>query len=166
MEFLTPLIGRRSERKGRRKATAEAAGVVTQRLRHLDLLLHHPWLIDFKSDRFATKIQIANPVSFIAQKVLIHKERDRGDRAKDILYMHDTLQVFGARLHELQELWQENVARQLHVRNVRLVSKASQILFGDLSDDTRRSARISDERGPSPEAIREACHDGFSQVFG
>jgi hypothetical protein len=27
----------------------------------------------------------------LAQKVLIHKKREREDRAKDILYMHDTL---------------------------------------------------------------------------
>jgi len=81
VEFLTPLIGGEYDRKGRRKATTEVAGVSSQRLRHVELLLHHPWSIDFKSDEFAGMIQIANPVSFVAQKVLIHEEREREDRA-------------------------------------------------------------------------------------
>jgi len=67
VEFLTPMIGGEYNRKGRRKATTEVAGVASQRLRHVELLLHHPWSIDFKSEEFAGKIQIANPVSFVAQ---------------------------------------------------------------------------------------------------
>ncbi len=166
VEFITPLIGGEYDRKGRRKATTEVAGVASQRLRHVELLLHHPWSIDFKSDGFAGKIQIANPVSFVVQKVLIHEDREREDRSKDILYIHDTLEVFGARLSELQELWRRIVAPELQARNVRIVSRASEVLFGNLSDDIRRAARISDERGLSPEAIREACQYGFLQVFG
>ncbi|MEX2264436.1 MAG: GSU2403 family nucleotidyltransferase fold protein [Bryobacteraceae bacterium] len=166
VEFLTPLIGGGYDRKRRRKATAEVAGVASQQLRHVELLLHHPWSIDFESREFAAMIQIANPVSFVAQKVLIHDEREREDRAKDILYMRDTLEVFGARLHELRELWRLIVAPQLHARNARIVSKASEVLFGNLSDDIRRAAQISEQRGLSPEAIREACQYGFIQVFG
>ena len=47
-------------------------------------------------------MQIANPVSFLAQKILIHGRRNRQDRAKDILYMHDTIETFAARVNELQ----------------------------------------------------------------
>ena len=166
VEFLTPLIGGEYDRKGRRKATTEVAGVASQRLRYVELLLHHPWSLDFESGAFAAKLKIANPVSFVAQKVLIHEEREREDRAKDILYMHDTLEVFGARLHELQELWRRIVAPQLRARNSRIVSKASEVLFDNLSDDIRRAAQISDQRRLSPEAIREACQYGFIQVFG
>jgi len=165
-EFLTPLIGSEDDRKGRRKATMAVAGIACQRLRHVELLLHHPWTIDFESDGFAARIQIANPVSFMAQKVLIHRDRGREDRAKDILYLHDTLEVFGARLHELHELWLAIVAPGLHTRNTNTVSKAAEILFGNLSDDIRRAAQISAERALSPDTIREACQYGFSQVFG
>ena len=166
VEFLSPLIGGEYDRKGRRKATAELAGIVSQRLRYVDLLLHHPWSIDFKSSGFAAVIQIANPVTFVAQKVLIHEGRERDDRAKDILYIHDTLEVFGARLQELRELWRRIVVPQLRARNASIVSNASQVLFGDLSDDIRRAARISDQRTLSPESIREVCQYGFIQVFG
>jgi hypothetical protein len=143
----------------------EIAGIVSQRLRHIELLLHHPWSIDFAFDGFAAKIQITNPVSFVAQKVLIYQKRQREDRAKDILYMHDTLEVFGARLHELQELWRRALRPRLQARNANTVSKASEVLFGNLSDDIRRAAEISAERALAPEAIREACQYGFTQVF-
>jgi hypothetical protein len=164
-EFLTPLVGSEYDRKHKRKAAMEIAGIASQQLRHIELLLHHPWSIDLESDGFAARIQIANPVSFLAQKVLIHKKREREDRAKDILYMHDTFEVFGARLPELQELWRSIVAPQLQPRNANLVSKASEGLFGELGDDTRRAAEISAERALTPEAIRETCRYGFIQVF-
>ena len=160
-----PLTGGQYERKGRSKATAAVSGVTSQRLRHVELLLHHPWLIDFESDQLPAKIRIANPVSFIAQKILIHEKRDPKDHPKDILYIHDTLQVFGARLHELRELWEEIVAPQLNTRSAKTVVSASGSLFGVLSDHTRQSARIADERGLSPEAIRRACQYGLGQVF-
>lgn len=80
--------------------------------------------------------------------------------------MHDTLQVFGARLPELQKLYQSNVAPELSRRGARVVSKAPDVLFTELTDDIRRAAQISAERGLSPEAIRSACRSGFDQVFG
>jgi hypothetical protein len=110
-------------------------------------------------------VRIANPAAFLAQKILIHSKRDRLDRAKDILYMHDTLEVSGARLSELQQLWRTGVAAQLHRRSASAVSKAASVLFGDLSDDLRGAAAISSERALSPEAIRAACHYGFAAVF-
>jgi hypothetical protein len=45
------------------------------------------------------------------------------------------------------------------------VSKESEALFGEVSDDIRRAAEISAERALSPAAIREVCY-GFIQVFG
>jgi hypothetical protein len=165
-EFLTPLTGGAYDRKGKRKATSEVAGVTSQRLRHLEILLHHPWSIDFQADEFAERIQIANPVSFVVQKVLIQKEREREKRAKDILYMHDTLEVFGGRLDELRELWQGSVSLELQPRQAKAVTKAANVLFGEVSDDIRRAAEIPVGRGLSAQALREACQYGFIQVFG
>jgi len=165
-EFLTPLIGSENDRKHKRKATKEIAGIASQQLRHIEILLYRPWSIDLESEGSLARIQIANPVSFLAQKVLIHRKRGRDDRAKDILYMHDTLEVFGARLKELQELWRNVAAAQLTPRAESKVSKASQFLFGNLTDDIRRAAAISAERAISPERLRQACRYGLNQVFG
>jgi hypothetical protein len=104
-------------------------------------------------------------VAFLAQKILIHGKRGRLDRAKDILCMHDTFEVFGARLAELQQLWRTGVAAQLHRRGASVVSQTATVLFADLSDDIRRAAGISTERALSPGAIRAVCHYGFAEVF-
>jgi hypothetical protein len=165
-EFLTPLIGSEYARDQKRKATMEVAGVASQQLRYIELLLHHPWWINLESDGSGTKIHIANPVSFLSQKILIHGKREREDRAKDILYMHDTLEVFGARLPQMRELWQNVVAPKLHARSATKVSRSPEALFGKLSDDIRRAAEISADRALSPEAIRAACRYGFTEMFG
>ena len=59
VEFLTPLIGSDYDRKARRRATTEVAGVASQQLGHLEILLHHPWSIDFTSGEFMATVQIA-----------------------------------------------------------------------------------------------------------
>jgi hypothetical protein len=89
-------------------------------LRHIEILLSHPWSVDLRK----VSVRIANPVSFLAQKILIHGKRDRQDRAKDIRYTHDTLEVFGARLAELRQLCRSKVAGQLPGRSASTVSKA------------------------------------------
>jgi hypothetical protein len=164
-EFLTPLAGSRGDRMGRRSKTTEISGVTSQQLRFVEILLHHPWVIDFASGEVEVRIRIANPVSFIAQKILILARRDREKRAKDILYMHDTLEVFGSRLNELRELWRERVRPELHANQAKVVSKAAEVLFGELTDDIRRASQIDSQR-VSPEAVRLACQYGFQEVFG
>ena len=44
-EFLTPLVGSAHERGGKSKETTQLGGVVSQNLRHLELLLHAPWTV-------------------------------------------------------------------------------------------------------------------------
>lgn len=165
VEFLSPLMGSGYDRRGNRKATKEIAGVISQQLRHIELLLKHPWTVEFEAGGSHSTIQIANPVSFLAQKLLIHRKRQREDRAKDILYIHDTLELFGARLPELRELWLNSVKQELHPRSAVGVSEAAHALFGKLTDDVRRAAEIATGRGLSPEDIRAACHYGLTQVF-
>lgn len=79
-------------------------------------------------------------MSFLVQKVLIHSRRSREDRAKDILYMHDTLEVFGRRLVELRGLWLNRVAQRLHPNSMSSMLGAQERLFGEISDDIRRGA--------------------------
>jgi hypothetical protein len=165
-EFLTPLVGSEYDRKHRRRATLQVGGVVSQQLRYIEVLLHEPWSIDYESDGYGARVLIANPLSYMAQKILIHAKRGREDRAKDILYIHDTLEVFAPRLQELAKLWRESVAPRLTPRAVRFVTQAARVLFGELSDDVRRASEVAGARGRSPEAIREACDYGLSQLFG
>jgi len=165
-EFLTPLVGSEYDRKHKRKTTLEVGGASTQQLRHIELLLTGPWPIHLEHAGLAARIQIANPVTFLAQKILIHRKRERQDRAKDILYMRDTLEVFGARLPELADLWRSEIAWHLRRRHVNIVTTASREMFGQVSDDILRAAEISAERVLHPEEIRQACYQGFIEIFG
>ena len=165
-EFLTPLTGGEYDRKQRRRTTTEIAGASTQQLRHVELLLHRPWSVDLEHRGLAVRVRIPNPVAFLAQKILIHAQRQPLDRAKDILYMRDTLEVFGARLPALGDLWRSEVAGHLRKRQLSTVSRASRKIFGDVNDDIRRAAEISRGRALSPEEIRLACHRNLTQLFG
>jgi hypothetical protein len=108
-EFLTSLMGSEYDRKQKRKAVMEV-----------------PSSIHVEHTEFSGRIRIANPVAFLAQKVLIHRKRERQDRAKDILYIRDTLEVFGARLPDLADLWRSDVAGHLQPRQANIVSTASE----------------------------------------
>ncbi len=110
-------------------------------------------------------MQIANPVSFLAQKILIHGRRNRQDRAKDILYMHDTIETFAARINELRTEW-ANIRPEFHANSVRPVQRAASLVFGAVTDPIRAASRIVHGRALPPEAIRETCSLGFTRVFG
>lgn len=169
-EFLTPLIGGVYARGGKKGATTRIAGVTSQRLRHVDLLLRAPWTVALSaSDGFPfadeKQVLVANPASFMAQKILVHSRRNRSERAKDILYIHDTLETFGARIADLRAEWTNKIRSRLHARSVTLVEHATDTLFGATSDPVREASRIAQERALSPEAIRELCRFGCQQVF-
>lgn len=165
-EFLTPLVGSEYDRKQKRKAVMEVAGASTQQLRHIEILLNNPWSIHVQHDEFSGRVRIANPVAFLVQKILIHRRRDREDRAKDILYMRDTLEVFGARLSDLARVWRSDVAAHLQPRYSNMVSRAPREMFHQVTDDIRRAAEISAERALDPEGVRQACYHGFREILG
>ena len=77
--------------------------------------------------------------------VLIHEQRDYKDKAKDLLYVRDTIEVFSESLEELQKLFQGGVVPKLHPRRVAELEAAADALFGKV-DDTIREAAFSPNR--------------------
>ena len=57
------------------------------------------------------------------QKILIHEKRDRDRRAKDILYIHDTIETFGGNLAAIREQWQTTVRPAVHAKATRVVER-------------------------------------------
>jgi hypothetical protein len=169
-EFLTPLIGAHEGRDGQPKATKRIAGVVSQQLRYLEVLLDDPWTVEIGQHNgfpvaSSKQIRIANPVGFLAHKLLIHSKRTRQKFAKDILYIHDTLETFGAQLEELKAEWNTKVKRRVPPKSVRKIERAAADLFGDVSDEIREAAWIDGARALSPEVVRERCNFGLRQIF-
>jgi hypothetical protein len=169
-EFLTPLEGSAAGRNGERDATVRVAGVSSQKLRYIDLLLIAPWTVEIGMvARHPTpqirRIQLPAPASFLAQKVLIHHKRDRADRAKDVLYIHDTIETFSGALPEIREEWDAIVKHGLHRKAILQVEKAADVLFAKLDDTIREAALIATGRNLTPESIREVCNYGWNQLF-
>jgi nucleotidyltransferase-like protein len=169
-EFLAPLVGSEYDRRGSRKATKEVSGVSSQLLRYIEVLMISPWKIELSEENGypltpKRAIQIANPVSFLAQKILIHRQRDFKDRAKDLLYMHDTIEVFSEHLEELREIYTKNVQPTLHARRTSELKGAANRLFGTVDDTIREAVVMATGRKLNSEAMAESSRAGLREVF-
>ena len=169
-EFLTPLQGSVRRRDGSRNLTERIGGVVAQKLRHLDVLLIAPWATTVSPDNgFAVSeaavVLVPNPVSFIVQKLLIHSRRKHADRAKDVLYIHDTIELFGGALDQLNEVWHASVAPQLRPSVKREVAVLGTELFRTTTDAVRNASLIAAHRGLTPASIRELCEFGLTRLL-
>lgn len=168
-EFLTPLMGGEIKR-GRRDVTARLSGVSVQKLRHLELMLQHPWEVTIAPTGAyavlrARRILVPNPAAFLVQKILIREKRDSAKRAKDILYIHDAIETFGENLPAIREQWEKNVRPALHAKAARLVERAAEDFFGEVDDTIREAARIAAGRNLTPQMVQELCAYGWRQIF-
>ena len=169
-EFLTPLEGSAVKRGGRRDVTARISGVPVQKLRHLELLLKNPWeamiapALGYPTPG-VRRILVPNPAAFLVQKILIQEKRSHHKRAKDILYLHDTIETFGSNLGAIREQWQTTVRPALHPNAVRLVERAVNVYFREVTDTIREAARIAIGRNLTPEMVRELCAYGLEQAL-
>jgi len=98
------MIGRKSSRNTR------VAGVTSQEPTLRGPPVASPWKVgclertDFLLRSEADPDRTSD--SFHGTKLLIHDRRERRSRAKDILYLHDTIELFGASLDVLGEEWE------------------------------------------------------------
>lgn len=170
-EFLTAKKGSGLRRDGQPDMTVSKAGITAQKLRHLDLLLEAPWSVRIGPE---TKVPVErpadllvpNPVSFIVQKLLIHKRRDAEKKAQDILYIHDTLELFGASLVQLRTLWEDQLRARIPAITVKRAMDTATGLFENVTDTIREAARIPQDRRLLPEGVRAATQYGLTEVFG
>jgi hypothetical protein len=169
-EFLTPLVGSLHGRDKKSVATSRVGGVTTQRLRHLDLLLHAPWSVKIDaSDGFPLAepmtVRIPSATAYIAQKILVRPKRPPQERAKDLLYIHDTIEVFGRSLRTLREEWRNTFRQQSHTKAVRTVERAGSVIFGHVDDISREAALMAAGRKLSADEILEVCRSVWKQIF-
>lgn len=164
VEFLTPQGPRR---RRERTDTAVIGGVVAQTLPHLEVLLIAPVSIRVSDAQRGKQyvVQVPNPVSYLVQKLLIMSDRSIQDRAKDILYVHDTIELYGARLEELATMWQKVVHPAMGAGADDIFRLAAKY-FGQVTDDVRRGARVSGSRGLGPEELQIRCELGLQHIFG
>jgi Nucleotidyltransferase len=166
---LSPLIGSEYDRDGNRRATTRVAGVTSQNLRYVEVLLNSPWTVqlsrenDFSFER-SKQVRIAHPTRFVAQKLLIHGKRDRRSRAKDILYLHDTIELLGGSLSVLRDEW-NRLRQELSDGEIRVVERAVDTMFPKITDDIRSAVQMAAGRALTPQAVQELCRAGLKTVF-
>jgi hypothetical protein len=169
-EFLTPLHGSGLKRDGKPDATMSKAGITAQKMRHLELLLVSPWSVRVGPERempIAVDVElfVPNPTSFIVQKLLIHSDRPPHKKAQDILYIHDSLELFGGSLRELRRLWIEEVGPQMPPKTSRRAETIARALFAEVTDTIREAARIPQDRRLAPENVQRACEYGLGEIL-
>lgn len=167
-EFLTPLVGRAVTKDGTPIATLEKAGITAQRLRYLELLLRSPWTVTVDVEWGAKSpqdLRIPNPVSFIVQRLLIHDQRAGNKKAQDVLYIHDTLELFAEELDALARLWREDIRGVMHEKWVEGLFRTRDGVFGALNDTIRDSAKMPQDRELDPERMRAMCFAALGEML-
>jgi hypothetical protein len=169
-EFLAPLYGDGLTRDGKPDVTISKSGITAQKLRHLDVLLTLPWSVRIgPAVGFPTSIElevlIANPISFIVQKLLIRSQRPGPKRAQDILYIYDTLELFSASLEPLHRLWADELRSKLHAKAAKRVQALAHEIFAVVTDDVRDAALIPQDRRLAAEDVRAACAFGLEEIL-
>lgn len=170
-EFLTSLQGSGLKRSGEPDVTISKAGITAQKLRHLDLLLTVPSTVRLGPEvgvpvEGRVDLMVANPVSFMVQKMLIHKHRNPGKKAQDVLYIHDTLELFGASLDDLRTLWLDQVRAAMPAKTAKTAVTTARDLFREVTDTIRNAVRIPQDRRLMPDRVRAACEYGLEEILG
>jgi len=167
-EFLTPLAGSGRKRDGKPDATLAKAGISAQKIRHLDILLVDPWVVALNPDNAPVKkpidIRVANPLAFMVQKFLIRERRPPKKRAQDILYIFDTVGLFGGQMAAFHKMWKEVIGPGLGKHRDDVI-RLSAAVFSEVTEDVRNAARIPQDRQLTAEEIQSTCQFAFEKVF-
>jgi hypothetical protein len=169
-EFLTPLTGGGYRRDGTPDVTAKIRGVNAQKLRHLDLLLIEPWTVEIGPQHGfdlagPARVMVPNAVSFVVQKLLIHTDRKPEKRPGDVLYIHDTIELFSGSLAQLAGIWQERVSVKLSRKALREVREMSSRSFDAVNDTIREAARLDPMRALDPVQVQRRCRAGLDALL-
>ncbi len=175
VEFIAPLTGSETDRRGVPKRASNIAGALAPRLRYVDLLVNEPWELRLTSESGlpveppGVDVRVAHPVAYLAQKVLsAPKRRAQEKRAKDLLYLADTLTLFGGRLAELRAPAARVVA-ELHPTTRKDFARLC-VEFPSIAAVAKGASVIAEATGRpapfSPERISTLCRIGLLAIFG
>lgn len=173
IEFVAQLQGSGHTRSGEPNDILGVSGVTAQKLRHVDLLLFEPWKLEISEQRGfdvgagAINVRVANPVSYLVQKVLTLRKRKPAKQSKDALYIHDTLTMFGSSFPVLREQagrvldrLAPKTRRELHERRVALFEDKALVVGAE-----RIAAATGRANPPSAGTIAAVCTVGLEQMF-
>lgn len=86
-------------------------------------------------------------------------------RERSRLHIHDTIELFGGSLPNLQRVWTDTVRRVIGATTARNVLALSENTFSRVTDMLRDAARIPQDRGLAPERLRTFCALALNQIL-
>lgn len=171
LEFIAPLVGGEVKRGGRLASTVRVGGTTAQLLRYVDLLLVLPWKLRLTRElgfplAEPTTIQVANPASYVVQKVLALQKRHPAKRPKDVLYLHDTFAAFADAMPRVRDAW-DALRPEMVPAHVMTFQARAKGLASEAIDLARSAARIAADRSrpPTPALIQSVLQRGFREGF-
>lgn len=94
LQFLCRRRGAPGGRDGNKPGIETSYGLVAESMAHVDILAFEPQTFEVPNGATPLLGRVAHPACFILQKSLIWESRGLEERAKDLLYVHDTLRLF------------------------------------------------------------------------
>ena len=98
---------------------------------------------------------------------MVLPRRKPEDRGKDVLYIHDTIEVFAATLPELHRTYQDLIVPELHPNRLKELKRAIVKYLSVSSDAGAEAVVIGRGQGRSLtlEDLVELCAYGFREIF-
>ena len=101
----------------------------------------------------------------MVQKFLIQKDRTGPKQAQDLLYIYDTIELFGDVLNEFHATWKTRISPALGEKLSNTVLTSSTSTFSKVDDVIRAAARIPQDRTLTPEQIQKTGQLAFEIIF-
>lgn len=174
IEFIAPLTGSAIKRD-RPDDIARVAGAIVPKLRWVDLLLEKTWTLQLEESlgfpvpaNEQLIVQIANPLTYLIQKVLtLPRRATQQKREKDALYVYDTILIFSDGIESLRRQSPEVLAL-LPAKTIQEFERLCAKLFepGGIVEGAAAIAR-STGRGepPASNLISLTCKEGLQRLF-
>lgn len=167
LQFIANLTGSGSKRGGERDRLMCFSGIHAEKLRHVDVLLHSPWDVQLTSGGIALSVRVVNPSAYLVQKLLTLGERAPAKRAKDLLYVFDTLAIFEGALRQLGDQAGALLPVLSHKawKKVRSSAEAHCFTEGAAAHEAADIAREQRRSPPSAAQIASACALALPRVL-
>jgi hypothetical protein len=167
LQFLAPRMGDGTRRRGRSVHVVRVSGVQAERLRDIDLLLHRPWQISLQVGKSTGRLWVANPSAYLVQKLLTLEHRRGRKRAKDLLYVFDTLAIFADGLEALASRVGDLLPEVRRGTLLRLTRAVNEQCFRetDISREAAAIAAAQRRSPPSSSQIVSACRQALPLVL-
>jgi len=167
LQFIANLTGSGRKRSGDRDRLMRFSGICAEKLRHVDVLLHATWDVSLEAEGTALQVRVANPSAYLVQKLLTLEERIPAKRAKDLLYIFDTIAIFSESLSQLGDQ-AETLVPMLSRKARKKITSAAAIHCFTEGATAREAAKIAqDQRQLPPTATKivAACALGMRRIL-